>query len=335
MKRILIRGTIVVFSAMALWRLGCVHAVVVGNDYETAIQVGARAKVVFRVVDDGGNPVRDARVDVGFWLPWNDRNGADGVTDSAGMFTVRGVSVGEMVWTVEKYGYYSSRATYHFFEAFPHKEDCVRFGRWQPYGAVREVVLRRKKNPIPMRVTSENEMMVLPGANNLFPFDVVECDWLPPYGNGKIEDVSIAHYFSTGESQSRLEIVFRFPHTGYYAVKKNSSEFQSPYYADSRFGYSTNLVLFQKYAPTIEQRYDTCDTCFILRLRTVLDCEGKIVSCIYGKIYGPIEFGPIDNRGGFFRYWQYLNMIPNDTNLEFDVKSNLRKYRDFPGPVRP
>ena len=334
MKRILIRVAIVVFSAVALWRLGCVHAVVVGDGTGPTNFLGARTKVVFRVVDDEGNPVPDAKVGTWFWLPWNDNNCFSGRTDANGCFTVRATSVGEMGWSVERYGYYKSRATDALFTG-RYLGGRIKFGRWQPYGAVREVELRRKKEPIPMRVSSQSETIGIPDVNKPFPFDAVEYDWLPPHGKGKIEDFSVSHYHDRGENHSRLEIIFP-PHTGYYVVKKNHSEFQSPYYADPQGEYLNRLVLQQKRALVIEQQYDTCDTCFILRLRTKLDNTGKVMSCIYGKIYGPIKFEPSGVfKGGIIGYWQYLNMIPNDTNLEFDVKSNLRKYRDFPGPVRP
>ena len=285
MKRILIRVAIVVFSAMALWRLGCVHAVVVGNDYETAIQVGARAKVVFRVVDDGGNPVRDARVDVGFWLPWNDRNGADGVTDSAGMFTVRGVSVGEMVWTVEKYGYYSSRATYHFFEAFPHKEDCVRFGRWQPYGAVREVVLKRKKNPVPMlvRIDEQDQEITLPDTNTAVGFDLLKWDLCPPHGGGETSDLQIG--IEGGGGYGRVVLALTNALDGISLQESGTqSLFRSRYRADAPdIDYAKSWSReFRRKNCGLQALED--NEYLFLRIRTKADGDGKLSGARYAKI---------------------------------------------------
>ena len=52
---------------------------------------------------------------------------------------------------------------------------------------------------------------------------------------------------------------------------------------------------------------------YFIRVRTVLDPQGKVVKAWYGKIYGD-----------FFDMWHYLN--PDGTrNMEYDTKRNLLK----------
>jgi hypothetical protein len=59
---------------------------------------------------------------------------------------------------------------------------------------------------------------------------------------------------------------------------------------------------------------------FFLRVRTVKDAAGNIVSANYAKLYGEPLAGP----GGFtFQY--YYNPIPNDRRLEMDLQRNLQK----------
>ena len=53
-------------------------------------------------------------------------------------------------------------------------------------------------------------------------------------------------------------------------------------------------------------------TCFLLRVRTVLDENGKVVSAHYGKIY-PEQMNVL----------YYLNPEPNSRSLEYDPARNL------------
>ena len=58
---------------------------------------------------------------------------------------------------------------------------------------------------------------------------------------------------------------------------------------------------------------------YCFRIRTRRDAEGRIVSGLYGKVYG--DFRINDLSGIAFTY--YLNPTPNDRNLEFDRKTNF------------
>ena len=58
---------------------------------------------------------------------------------------------------------------------------------------------------------------------------------------------------------------------------------------------------------------------YCFRIRTRRDAEGRIVSALYGKVYG--DFRINDLAGIAFTY--YLNPTPNDRNLEFDRKTNF------------
>jgi len=58
-------------------------------------------------------------------------------------------------------------------------------------------------------------------------------------------------------------------------------------------------------------------------MRTVLDEKGNIISASYGKIYGPIEYGELDNDRGGVRFIYYLNPTDSDRNIEFDPSRNL------------
>lgn len=67
------------------------------------------------------------------------------------------------------------------------------------------------------------------------------------------------------------------------------------------------------------------DLNYFFRVRTKRNEKGEIVSALYGKIYGPIEFRIFTN-GMDAQFTYYLNPTPNDRNTEFEAKRNL-----FPG----
>jgi hypothetical protein len=65
------------------------------------------------------------------------------------------------------------------------------------------------------------------------------------------------------------------------------------------------------------------DKNYFFRVRTVLDERGQVVSCLYGKIYGRIEYFPVSYKTAKVRFTYYLHPTPNDRNVEFDPKRNL------------
>jgi hypothetical protein len=60
------------------------------------------------------------------------------------------------------------------------------------------------------------------------------------------------------------------------------------------------------------------DLNYLFRVRTKRDANGKLVSALYGKIEGRIEYGD-----KWFSFFYFLNPTPNDRNLEHDPKRNL------------
>ena len=62
---------------------------------------------------------------------------------------------------------------------------------------------------------------------------------------------------------------------------------------------------------------------YFLRVRSVLDSQGKVVSALYGKIDGDIRFSPIRSKTCSLMFTYYLNPTANERNLEFDVQRNL------------
>ena len=65
---------------------------------------------------------------------------------------------------------------------------------------------------------------------------------------------------------------------------------------------------------------------YFIRVRSVLDENGKLKSALYGKITDNFKFfagTKAPHAGLGFTY--YLNPTPNDRNVEFDPQKNLMK----------
>ena len=67
------------------------------------------------------------------------------------------------------------------------------------------------------------------------------------------------------------------------------------------------------------------------RIRTEFDESDNVRKAIYGKIYG--DFKLEDKKDGIkdVSFLYYLNLTPNDRNLEWDMRNNLLGYQCFVG----
>jgi hypothetical protein len=131
-------------------------------------------------------------------------------------------------------------------------------------------------------------------------------------------------------------LTISFPNVGdgivpFEAKLQHGSTFLSPYEAPLE-GYTPELKWRFARIPRPDHAADPVETIntiradqhFILRVRTVLDKDGKVESAQYAKIYGPLEFDGVRPEASHLRFQaQYLNPKPNDRNLEFAVGETL------------
>lgn len=297
----------------------------ISDEIKQAITKGAKAQITFRVVDSKGNPVAEAQVGVGFYNQnmSGDGGGVSGKTDSSGLFTAIGKPTVDMHYQIYKEGYYNIEGSYVFYRASD--PNPVKDGRWQPWNPTNTVVLKEKRNPVPM-FAKNIDVPILVWAVPI-GFDLEKGDWIAPYGNGihpdifftysaDIKDIWTGTYVFTIACSNKLD--------GFFRTEKDTwSQFASRYEAP------TNEYLMQIIQTLDRTKYKTLkdekvsDTEYVaFRVRTIVNEEGKIVGSKYGKIYGPIESGV--GKQYHMRFTYYLN--PDGTrNLEFDPKRNLFK----------
>jgi len=283
------------------------------------------AKVTLLVKNESGEPVSQANAGVGFRIPksegWGSKSKGDkGLTDDEGLFTGEGETEQIILYGAKKSGYYS----YHDkFTDLTGVSGITGFRRWQPWNPTLEVVLKKIKNPIAMYVY-DTDRVKLPKFGEFIGYDLIKQDWLIPYGKGITADFLLKITKDVREKfdytiDFELNFLSELDGIQSFDTKANGgSELKSDHLAPSE-GYNNNFKNRRErtsgkvlISPFIEGRN------YYFRTR----CDDDLESCLYGKVYGDIDFSSKS-----VRFIYYLNPTPGDRNVEFDPKKNLFKQR--------
>lgn len=284
--------------------------------------------MTFVIVDEEGLPVVSAKVSVTFEvLGGNNRATVVGLTDKTGKYVVSHRSTHSSGFGVEKDGYYESKGGQHF-------ENSVN-GKWQPWDPNIKVVLRKIISPVPMYTRNTKEAkMDMPVVNKAVGFDLIDFDWVAPYGHGKYSDLIFKldrKYVTENNFDCKLQLTFPNKYDGIQEVtnKYSYSVFKLPRLAPED-GYKNIISQWRTYDNNsfIDSRY------YIFRIRSVAE-NGKLIRAMYGKIHGDIRFDPRGSNTASIIFKYYLN--PDYTNnLEYDPKQNLFKnIQSYEGLTNP
>ena len=276
-----------------------------------------KAKITVRVVDEGGVPVTNASIGVGFnqggnaWIGEHKSESIRGFSNSNGLFSAEARCMSGIGIIVDKDGCYRSSARNDYPGTYQGKK------RWEPWNPTNIVVLKELKNPTPMYVKSLN--IGVPELNKALGFDLEKGDWVAPYGKGDFSDfVFYAELEQKNSDHFDYSLTLTFPNE-----KDGLQTFEGPtFHKGSKLksnheapedGYLPEWNQFRKRRPKIgETNNIDRERKYYFRVRTKLDEEGNIISALYGKIYGD-----------FLQFTYYLNPTPNDRNVEFDPDKNL------------
>ena len=294
---------------------------------ETRIPV---ADVSLRVVDVMGNPVEGATVIAGLLKVYEPGKIFRGSTKKDGQFSFSGQHHRGFSARITKDGFYETEVKDALQSQKIKEEDTT--------SIFRKVVLRKMLNPIAMFARGEN-LLVLPKTAVRTGYDLEVGDWVKPHGRGQKTDLFFT-VEGTWESSANFDsgLKISFPNAGdgivpFDAKLQHGSNFLSPYEAPVG-GYASEFKWRFARIPRPENGADSIETIntmradqhFILRVRTVLNEDGKVESCHYAKVYGPLEFDGVRPAGNSSRIRfqaQYLNPKSNDRNLEFAVGETL------------
>jgi hypothetical protein len=282
------------------------------------------AKFTLLVVDEQGVPIEGADARISFMKASGGKGSksyfVSGKTDKEGLFTGQGATEYYATYSANADGYYGTGIKFGGFKGF---KGMMGFRKWKPWNPTLKVVLKKIKKPIPMYAYS-TDLIVIPKNNETIGYDLVKHDWVSPNGEGITNDFLFKIEYLEGEEDSNnryFTLNFSNEADGIqpFDIKESKgSSFRSAHHATTS-GFSSLLKqsrVWEKGRPI--STYKRGDgTNYYFRVR----CDGdKAESCLYGKIYGNIEFG---NKEVRFKY--LLNPSIDDTNVEFDPKRNLFK----------
>lgn len=280
-----------------------------------------KAKITVRVRDQDGSSVSGASLKIAgnSASPTKDLETYKEVTTNrVGLSESELRSTGEIYISAEKPGYYGTESIRYNYRSIPKAlERALAEGRWEPSNPVIDVPLKKVMKPIAMYVRPVEK---LPLDGKQVGYDLIRGDFLPPHGSGTIADmVFTSEVAERGRNDYDIKITVTFSNVGdgIFPFSRpppvTGSVLRSPYSAPAD-NYLPNWVMWRSRRPGTPEwsNYDPDTHAYFIRVRTVLDQQGKIVSSHYGKIYGD-----------FLRFTAYLNPTPNDRNIEFDPSRNL------------
>jgi hypothetical protein len=275
-------------------------------------------KLTIKVIDETGKSVDGARVGIGFtkYLHWSSKEiPVIGFSDGDGKFSASAKADGYLGFNVLKDDYYKSTGSYKFKEA--------KNGKWEPWNPEITVVLRKKENPIPMyaRNTQFSKPMIVPAVDKELGFDLIEYDWLPPYGKGQTSDFIFKlerKFINDRDFHVMLTIAFPNKFDGiqqHREDRRNGSMFKLPRFAPES-GYLSKIILRKTMTPdkgitgTMKE-----DMNYFFRVRSE-EQDGKLLRAMYGKIHGDFDVDPRGTDTAIIIFKYFLN--PDYTrNMEY------------------
>ncbi len=280
-----------------------------------------KARVTVHVIGEDGKPIAGVNARFVFSGEFNSQAivPVSGETDANGNFTAEGYCDGSFGADFNKTGYYSGSVDIPTFHES--KE-----GKWQPWDNTYTTVLRKIGNPIPLY--ARKLVLQVPANGVGCGLDLMEADWVAPYGKGKVADINVTvtklEYRSMADFDVSATVSFPPTDNGIQEIQLpkefSSSLFRWPRMAPE-VGYNTEIKTQSLWLNPPNGNAKSINTskegqAYFFRVRTVIQ-SGKITSALYGKILGGVAIGPDDSKSCSIGFTYYLNPTPQDRNLEF------------------
>lgn len=285
----------------------------------------ATAKATVLVVDENDIPLEGVDAGLGFSIPkksgWGSKSaGNRGLTDEEGKFVSSGETERILRYGARHPGYYSSS---YEFTNFTGVSGILGFRKWQPWNPTLKVVLKKIKKPIAM-YAYYTDWIDIPKNDEFIGYDLVKHDWISPYGSGVVSDFLFkleGKYTDNLNHETHLSLKFFNVADGiqtFSLLDSKGSVFRSAHNAplNGYQGKLTHSITMNAEKGRSESYSENANYYFRVRCN-----EDKPESCLYGKIYGDIEY----DATGYLKFKYFLNPSSDDTNVEFDPKRNLFK----------
>ena len=286
--------------------------------FKTALTEGAMLELRLSVRDEGGEPVPGAKIRITLADRVADHS-QYGMTDKNGFWQVSDKTTGDYIeFEVSADGFYASKKRLSYIEMG--KEHKVIDGKWQPFGGVETIQMRKVANP---RISCiGGRFQFTKDLGTWIGFDLEKGDFVRPYGNGEVSDLEVivdwdGKWFPDYSGMG-VRIRFVAPYSGFYeASTHGESVFKGPYSADTQGRFSQEARFFEKVEADSGRvhRHFPKDKCWVVRSRCRVDEQGKLKSANYSVVHKVRFCGKKDGRGGLLVEGAF-NPTPNDANLE-------------------
>ena len=336
----------IIFAIQSVVVIGSAFAVPIPP---SPIAISARAAIAARIVEEttgegiAGVPVvcilpssKNIFGDLGYTVVTN-------ITDKKGEVHFGGTVYDDRVeyFVVDRNGYYHLP---YLNVQFTNMTEFV-FKKWLPYDEVQTITLQKIGKKIPLFVKEarpKRNQDLTTASDRKFCYDLVKGDWMPPFGKGEHSDIEFKllprENFGVGIGPSgkpkpnfrdTISVAFIGDDNGIIKLEPPPNAVLKVRTAPE-YGYQQDFRIWSGLTKTMLNDDSTDkNACHAFRIRTVRNEHGEIITSHYGKIYGDfaMKFNRDETpRGVYFTY--YLNLTPNDRNLEWDMKHNLCPIRD-------
>lgn len=288
-------------------------------------------QITCKVVDESGKPMPNVNVGASYMQSTSLVPTANTISEKqVNLFTEKdGQLVINSSMVCNNYVYCGIKPVTGYYSCDPkeYRFEHVENGKWQPWNPTAEFVLKPIGVRVPMYAKKEWSLAV-PEDNKSIGYDLELGDWVAPYGKGITSDFifTLERKFTsiTQAFDATLTLTFHNDGDGIQSVMSDSSgsALRIPRTAPED-GYEPKLT--KRIYRETDTKPIVTDTQsnqnYFFRVRTKKNDDGKIISALYGKIEGDIEFWP----NGKIRFQYYLNSKLNSRAMEFDPRQNLFK----------
>jgi hypothetical protein len=288
-------------------------------EYLKARRNGGELRMIVFAVDDDGNAVSNAVVKVLMGMNFREKAYfVNGITDAQGQFVIEGKTTGnEIEIVVKKDEYYNAAKKLCLIKMGSEYE--VRNGKWQPWGMVVELPMRKVVNPVTL--LSLHDSIQVPVTNTWIGFDMKKKDWIASGRGGEPPDFEVMVKWD-GRPMATLEFAqmdIRFVGKGagfYFTDKTIGSAFTGVYNADMNNTFQTEFTCrAMRKDGVFSDSGVPKGKLMVVRSRCKLDDKGNILEANYSTIKTLFIEGGGNGKAQAIVNYQF-NPTPNDTNLE-------------------